>query len=63
MIYACCDERRREAVRAHATLNGIDFLEVLDDPALPPEARQRTLFVHFLKPLGGAGPDQRAGAH
>jgi hypothetical protein len=51
MIYACSEERRREAVRAHATLNGIDFLEVLDDPTLPPEARQRTLFVHFLKPL------------
>lgn len=54
MIYVCCEEHRREAVRAHATLNGIDFLEVLDDPALPPEARQRTLFVHFLKPLRGA---------
>ena len=40
-----------EAVRDHATLNGIDFLEVLDDPTLPPEARQRTLFVNFLKPL------------
>jgi hypothetical protein len=53
MIYACCDERRREAVQAHATINGIDFLEVLDDPALPPAARQCTLFVHFLKPLAG----------
>ena len=44
MIYVCCDERRRDAVRAHRTLNGIDFLEVLDD---------LTLVVHFLKPLGG----------
>ena len=43
MIYVCCDERRRDAVRAHRTLNGIDFLEVLDD---------LTLVVHFLKPLG-----------
>src|SRR5262245_33605022 len=42
MIYVCCDERRRDAVRAHKTLNGIDFLEVLDDLALA---------VHFLKPL------------
>ena len=43
MIYVCCDERRRDAVRAHGTLNGLDFLEVLDD---------LTLEVHFLKPLG-----------
>jgi baseplate J-like protein len=42
MIYVCCDERRRDAVRAHGTLNGIDFLEVFDD---------LTLLVHFLKPL------------
>ena len=32
MIYFCCDDdRRRNAVKAHPTLNGIDFLEVLDD--------------------------------
>jgi hypothetical protein len=52
MIYFCCeDERRRNAVRAHATLNGIDFLEVSDDPADPTQNRQRILFVHFLKDL------------
>ena len=52
MIYFCCDdERRLNAVRAHATLNGIDFLEVSDDPADPTEKRQRILFVHFLKNL------------
>lgn len=51
MIYFCCDERRRNAVAAHPTLNGIEFLEVSDDPADPVELRQRTLFVHFLKPL------------
>ena len=38
MIYFCCDERRRNAVRAHATLNGIDFLEVVDDPATRPSS-------------------------
>ncbi len=43
MIYQCRDERRRAAVRAHPSLNGIDFLEVLPD--------QRTLQVHFLNPL------------
>ncbi|HSB10218.1 MAG TPA: putative baseplate assembly protein [Blastocatellia bacterium] len=50
MIYFCCDERRRNAV-AHSALNGIDFLEVSDNPADPVDARQRTLFVHFVKPL------------
>jgi hypothetical protein len=51
MIYFCCDEKRRNSVAAHATLNGIEFLEVSDDPADPVEVRQRTLFVHFLKDL------------
>lgn len=51
MIYFCCDERRRNAVAAHPTLNGIEFIEVSDDPADPVELRQRTLYVHFLKPL------------
>ena len=32
-------------------MNGIDFLEVLDNPADPDEFRQRTLFVHFIKDL------------
>ena len=49
--YFCCDERRRNAVLAHPTLNGIDFLEVSDNPGDPLENRQRTLFVHFLKDL------------
>jgi hypothetical protein len=56
MIYACCEERRRAALLAHATLNGIDFLEVLDDASLPNEQRQRTLFVHFIKPLAPNAP-------
>ena len=54
MIYFCCDEKRRIAVRARPGLNGIDFLEVQDSPALPDEQRQRTLFVHFLKTDGVA---------
>ena len=52
--YFCCDERRREAVRGHVTLNGIDFLEVADDPALSDAerlARQRILQVHCIKPI------------
>ncbi|MEW6734493.1 MAG: putative baseplate assembly protein [Acidobacteriota bacterium] len=51
MIYFCCDERRRDAVQAHPVLNGIDFLEVLDDPSMPFEQRQRLLLVHFIKDL------------
>jgi hypothetical protein len=51
MIYFCCDEKRRNAVAAHATLNGVEFLEVSDNPADPFELRQRTLFVHFIKDL------------
>jgi hypothetical protein len=51
MIYFCCNERRREAVKDHPTLNGIDYLEVLDRDAptqLDPDnrtLRQRTLLV------------------
>jgi len=49
MIYFCCDDdRRRNAVKAHDTLNGIDFLEVVDDHDDPFEQRQRTLLVHFI---------------
>ncbi len=43
MKYFCCNERRREAIKSSALLNGIDFLEVQDD--------QKTLFVHFINPL------------
>jgi hypothetical protein len=49
--YFCCDERRRNEVLAHPTLNGIDFLEVVDHMDEPLEKRQRTLLVHFLKDL------------
>jgi hypothetical protein len=51
LIYFCCDERRRQALRGHPTLNGIDFLEVVDDPAMPDADRQRTLLVNFVNPL------------
>ena len=47
MIYLCCDEHRRNAVRTQCSLqgidfNGIDFLEVCD---------AHTLKVHFVHPL------------
>jgi len=52
MIFHCCDELRRDQVAAHATLNGIDYLEIIDHelPLLDP-TRQRTLLVYCLKPL------------
>ena len=43
MLYFCCDEYRRAAVKAHGSLNGIDFLEVDPD--------QKSLYVHFIKNL------------
>jgi Baseplate J-like protein len=49
--YFCCDDRRRNAVKQHSVINGIDFLEVSDDPLGPLERRQRVLFVHFLKEI------------
>ena len=50
MIYFCCDDdRRRNVVKAHPVLNGVDFVEVLDNHADPFDQRQRTLFVHFIE--------------
>jgi hypothetical protein len=46
--YFCCDDRRRDAVRRSANLNGIDFVEVADSDAAPAD-RQRILRIHFLK--------------
>lgn len=52
MTFFCCEEKRRNAVRAHpSAINGIDFLEVDDDPTDPPQERQRTLYVHFVKEI------------
>jgi hypothetical protein len=60
MIYSCCDERRRKKLLdendrrrllGEATLNGIDYLEVLDREVPPGIPRQRTLLVHTFEPL------------
>ncbi|MDN0075083.1 putative baseplate assembly protein [Crenobacter sp. SG2303] len=48
--YTCCDELRRNAVDEHPTLNGIDYLEVLDGDAPAGSPRQRTLLLRCLKP-------------
>jgi hypothetical protein len=51
MKYFCCDEGRREAVRQHGVINGIDYIEVVYDPAMDDEDRQRKLEVHFVNHL------------
>ena len=51
MIYHCCDRRRRDALVDHPSLNGLDNVEVLDDPALPVDQRQRTLRVRLVNPF------------
>lgn len=51
--YRCSSHERIHLVRDHATLNGIDYLEVLDHEAPAGSPRQRTLLVHLLKPAPG----------
>jgi len=51
MIYRCCDLRRRAILENQTVYNGIDYLEVVDNPSDPENLRQRTLLVHFLHPL------------
>ena len=49
-VFFCCDDRRRALVRQHGTLNGIDFLEVIDHAEPVLAERQRRLRVNFVKP-------------
>jgi hypothetical protein len=49
--YTCCAQNRHAAVDAHPTLNGIDWIEVLDLDAPAGSPRQRTLMVRLLKPV------------
>jgi hypothetical protein len=49
--YFCKNLRRREAVRAHPGLNGIDYLEVLDHDAPQGSPPQQTLLVRCLEPV------------
>ncbi|GAB4070849.1 putative baseplate assembly protein [Ancylobacter sonchi] len=57
MIYSCCSESRRDLVRRESTLNGIDFLEVLDRAAPAGTPRQRTLLLRLLRPAAGLAAD------
>jgi hypothetical protein len=51
MIYSCCNEARKAQILKHPTLNGIDYLEVLDSEAPTGVPRQQVLLVHCLNPL------------
>jgi hypothetical protein len=52
--YSCGNLLRRGKVLDASTLNGIDFLEVLDNAAIPVGLpRQTTLLLHFLHPFTG----------
>jgi hypothetical protein len=55
VIYFCCGEKRRSAVRAYVPvagldINGIDYLEVVDHDEPVVAMRQRVLRVYFVKP-------------
>jgi Baseplate J-like protein len=52
VIYQCCEDLRRAAIGRHPTLNGIDYLEVVDTDATAPADRQRILRLQLIKPLG-----------
>ena len=47
----CPSDTRRALVRQDGTLNGIDFLEVIDSSSVPP--RQQTLLVHCFLDVSG----------
>lgn len=49
--FRCESDKRRDAVIASTTVNGIDYLEVVDNWAKssPDSPRQRTLLVHLFK--------------
>jgi hypothetical protein len=51
MIYACCDPRRRSVLAGQGVINGIDFIDVVDDPSMSNHLRQRMLLLHLLNPL------------
>jgi Baseplate J-like protein len=53
-IYLCDDDKRRQTILGQPTLNGIDYLEVLDQEA-PPNLRQQILNVSFINAPAPAG--------
>jgi hypothetical protein len=57
VIQVCDDKLRRNAVAAHATLNAIDSIEVLDLDRPPGSPRQQTLLVRCLKSVAALSVD------
>lgn len=56
--YACCDEHRRSLLcRDDVNVNGIDCIEVQDNPDLPEDKSRTILLVRFFKPLTGTPLD------
>lgn len=53
--YRCNDHERRRLLSDSTTLNGIDYLEVVDHDAPAGTPRQRTLLVHLFNGVGAAG--------
>ncbi len=49
----CPDEVRKALTRTEGVLNGIDYLEVLDDEAPAGSPRQQTLLAYCFKPVAG----------
>lgn len=55
--YYCENKVRQKLVAAHATINGIDYLEVLDNDAPLGSPRQRTILVYCFKSVVGLDGD------
>jgi hypothetical protein len=53
----CSDENRKALVRAEGSLNGIDYLEVLDQAAPPGTPPQQTLLLRCLRSIGALTQD------
>jgi len=51
LTYHCRDTLRRDAVRGHPVVNGIDFLEVVNASTSSPVLPQTTLLVHLINDL------------
>ena len=47
--YRCANLRRAALVRDDATINGLDYLEVVDQDAPSDDLRQRILVLHLFK--------------
>lgn len=49
--FCCTNKDRKIAVLEHPTMNGIDFIEVIDNPSDVDEIRQTVLSIHFIKDI------------